>query len=84
MGFRGVDSWSTGKLWDIQSSYNVSLSEVSCSPNAVSFNECVYSTEDDNSSCDHDQDVFLSCISNRGKLNMNLVKTNSYVVFLKN
>ena len=73
LGFRGADSWSTGLLWEVQSSYEVALSEVSCSPNADSFNDCVYSTEihqsaaeDDNNTCDHDQDVFLSCISNRG------------------
>ena len=70
LGFRGADSWSTGLLWDLQSSYDVALSEVMCPPNAISFNECLYNTEIDHSadeiSCDHNNDVFLSCISNNG------------------
>ena len=71
LGFRRADSWSTGLLWEVQSSYDVALSEVICPFNAGSFNECVYNTETHNSSdsnsCGHHLDVFLSCVSNNGR-----------------
>ncbi|KAL5259990.1 hypothetical protein ACHWQZ_G010191 [Mnemiopsis leidyi] len=64
LGFRGADTWKTGLLWDIQNSYDVALSEVLCSPNAESFNECIYNTSTDSSTCGHHSDVHLSCTSN--------------------
>ena len=77
LGFRGAYSWSTGLLWEVQSSYDVALSEVMCPPNAVSFKECLYNTEIDHSadeiSCDHNHDVFLSCISNNGWLEVSYI-----------
>ena len=58
----------TGQLWDIQSSYDVALSEVLCPPAAEMFNECLYNTEIDHSTdCGHNFDVHLSCTSNNGK-----------------
>ena len=65
MGYKGAENWTIGQNWNVQNYYETILSEVVCGEDNDTFRECVYKTLD-SSDCSHHQDVFLSCISNKG------------------
>ncbi|XP_063689478.1 deleted in malignant brain tumors 1 protein-like [Bolinopsis microptera] len=56
MGYNGQMSWTSGSKWDIQSNYDTTLDEVSCS--SGEWSSCSYSLSHD---CDRSEDVFLQC-----------------------
>ncbi|XP_063681810.1 deleted in malignant brain tumors 1 protein-like isoform X2 [Bolinopsis microptera] len=61
MNFTGSREWSSGSIWDIQSSYNITLDEVACP--TEEWDSCSFMTSHD---CSHSEDVFLSCESGDG------------------
>ena len=57
LDFIGGRSWRNGNLWSsFQSSFNITLDDVSCSSGELSM--CTYSFEDN---CGHGEDIFLEC-----------------------
>ena len=65
MGYRGAENWTIGQNWNVQKYYDTILSEVVCGEDNTRIGECAYKTLD-SSDCNIHQDVFLSCISNKG------------------
>ncbi|XP_063691331.1 deleted in malignant brain tumors 1 protein-like [Bolinopsis microptera] len=56
MGYFGEMSWTSGNKWGIQSNYDITLDDVSCS--SGEWSSCTFSLSND---CDHSKDVFLQC-----------------------
>ena len=56
MGYIGQMSWSSGSKWEIQSNYDITLDDVSCS--SGEWSSCSFSFNDN---CGHSEDVFLQC-----------------------
>ena len=56
MGYIGQMSWTSGSKWDIQSNYDITLDDVSCS--SGEWSSCSFSLS---ANCWHNEDVFLQC-----------------------
>ena len=58
MGHLGYLNWdsASGRAWDVQSRYNISLDEVDCE--TEKWSSCTYKFDHD---CSHMEDVFLQC-----------------------
>ena len=56
LGFSGHFSWSSGSKWEIQSSYEIKLSDIRCS--IGDWTACTFRTTQN---CDHSEDIFLAC-----------------------
>ena len=56
LGYFGHFSWSIGSKWEIQSNYEIKLSDIQCS--IGDWTTCSFSTTQN---CDHSEDIFLAC-----------------------
>ena len=56
MGYVSARYWTTGKDWEIQEDYEITLDDLQCSSN--NWSSCSYSTSHN---CEHDGDIFLAC-----------------------
>ncbi|XP_063691323.1 basement membrane-specific heparan sulfate proteoglycan core protein-like [Bolinopsis microptera] len=56
MGYMGQMTWTSGNKWGIQSNYDITLDDVSCS--SGEWSSCTFSLSNN---CDHSKDVFLQC-----------------------
>ena len=57
MNFKQASRWTLRNSFDIQSNYSIHIKDVQCS--TEEWESCYF--YEDTSSCEHSQDVFLSC-----------------------